>query len=57
MELNDDERDLLLAALFELTLTNAEDDENRDRCKALAAKLGGDTGAMFYGATFRKPRT
>jgi hypothetical protein len=31
-------------------LRYAEDDEQRERCKALAAKLGGDPDAMFFGA-------
>ena len=30
MELTDDERDLILAGLFELTITYVEDDEKRD---------------------------
>ncbi len=38
------------AGLFELTITYAEDDEKRERCKALAAKLGGDPGTMFFAA-------
>ena len=36
------ERDLILAGLFELTITY---DEKRERCKALARKLGGDPDA------------
>jgi hypothetical protein len=36
MDLTDNERDLILAGLFELTITYAEDDEKRERCKALA---------------------
>jgi hypothetical protein len=30
MDLTDDERDLILAGLFELTITYAEDDEKRE---------------------------
>ena len=50
MDLTYDERNLILAGLFELTITYAEDDEKRERCKALAAKLGGDPDAMFFQA-------
>jgi hypothetical protein len=50
MELTDDERDLILAGLFEMTNTYVEDDEKRERCKAVARKLGGDPSAMFFGA-------
>jgi hypothetical protein len=50
MDLTDNERDLLLAGLFELTITHAEDDEKRERCKALAEKLGGDADAVFFRA-------
>jgi hypothetical protein len=38
---------------FELTITHAEDDELRDRCKAIAAKLGRDPQAMWFGASGR----
>jgi hypothetical protein len=48
MDLTNDERDLILAGLSELTITYAEDDDKRECCKALAAKLGGDPDAMFY---------
>ena len=48
MDLTYDERDLILAGLFELRFTYADDDEQRQRCKALAAKLGGDPVAMFF---------
>jgi hypothetical protein len=44
------DRDLILAGLFELTITYAEDDEKRTECKALAAKLGGNPNEMFFGA-------
>jgi hypothetical protein len=33
-----------------VTITDVEDDDKRERCKALATKFGGDTDAMFYGA-------
>jgi hypothetical protein len=49
----DDERDVILHGLFELTITYAGDDEKRAQAKALAAKLGGDPGAMFLGAPDR----
>jgi hypothetical protein len=50
VELTDDERDLILRGLFELTINYVEDDELRDRAKAPASKLRGDPDAMFYGA-------
>jgi hypothetical protein len=50
MYLTENERDLILAGLFELTITHVEDDEKRQRCKSLASKLGGDPGPMFFGA-------
>ena len=50
MDLADDERDPILAGLFELTITYVEDDDLRWECKALVEKLGGDPDAMFYGA-------
>ena len=53
MELTDEELDLVLAGLFELTITYVEDDEKSERCKALARKLGGDPDAMFFGAQAR----
>jgi hypothetical protein len=43
MDLTDDERNLILVGLFELTITYVEDDEKRERCRALARKLGGDS--------------
>jgi hypothetical protein len=49
LDLTNDERDLILAGLFELTITYVEDDDKREQCKALAAKLGGDPDAMFFG--------
>ena len=49
MELTDSERDLILAGLFKLTETYVEDDEKRERRKALAVQLGGDAEAMFFG--------
>ena len=39
-----------LCRLFELTITYVEDDDKRERCKALDRKLGGDAEAMFFGA-------
>ena len=51
MDVTDEERDLILAGLFELTITYVEDGEKRERCKALARKLGGDPDAMFFGAS------
>ena len=50
MDFSNDERDLLLRGLFEITITYAEDDLLRLRAKALASKIGGDPDAIFYGA-------
>jgi hypothetical protein len=50
VHLNDREPAVILAGLFELTITYAEDDEKRTECKALAAKLGGNPNEMFFGA-------
>jgi hypothetical protein len=47
---NDAERDLLLAALFELWITHAEDTEKAAQIEALVVKLGGDPDAVFFGA-------
>jgi hypothetical protein len=48
VELTDDERELILAGLFELTITYVEDDERREQWKHLARKLGGNPDALFY---------
>jgi hypothetical protein len=49
MELSDEERDLLLAALFELWITHAENGKDA-QVEALVVKLGGDTNTAFFGA-------
>ena len=54
MELNHAERDLLLAALFELRLAHEENTEERARIEALVVKLGGDPDTGFFGA-YRHP--
>jgi len=48
LDLTNDERESILAGVFELTVTNVEDDEKRERCKALAVKLGGDATQIFF---------
>jgi hypothetical protein len=48
MVLTDEELHLLLAGLFELTVTHADDDDKREQAKRLARKLGGDPEAMFF---------
>jgi len=48
LDLTNDERDLILAGVFELTMTNVEDDATRERCNALAVKLGGDATQIFF---------
>jgi hypothetical protein len=45
------ERDMLLAALFELLITHAENDLKAARIKALVVKLGGDPDAVLFGAS------
>jgi hypothetical protein len=62
VEYTDEERDLRLAALFELKLTRSafDDDPERDlipivaitpeQIEALMVKLGGDPDAVFFGA-------
>ena len=50
LKLNDDERDLVLAGLFELSIARAEDEELGARVVALVERLGGDRYAVFFGA-------
>ncbi len=50
VELDDEERSLILSGLFELTFTRLEDDALRRNAAALAAKLGGEPDAVFFGA-------
>ena len=62
MELTGEERDLLLAALFELWITRSAFDEDPDRefipiakitsekIEALVVKLGGDPDTALFGA-------
>ena len=54
MDITQDERDLILAGLFELTISYVDDDVKREQCKELAEKLGGDVRAMFFA---RRPPT
>ena len=54
MDLTDDERGLILAGLFELTITYVEDDEKCERCKAVARKLGGNPDALFFEAAWTR---
>jgi len=49
MDLTDEERRLLLAGLFVLSITQrADNDEEREAIKALARKLGGDPQATYF---------
>jgi hypothetical protein len=49
MELTDDERKLLLAALYVLRITDAMDrQEKRQAIETLACRLGGDLDATFF---------
>ena len=47
-DITNDERDLILCGLFELTVARFDNDELCERCKALAGKLGGDPDALFF---------
>ncbi len=51
MDFTDDERDLILAGLVELTITYLDDINKVERCNELAARLGGDREALFFGAS------
>lgn len=47
---SDDERALILAGLFELHITRAEDKTMGGTIRELVHKLGGDTEAVFFSA-------
>jgi hypothetical protein len=49
-DLTDDERDLILAALFDLWIARAEDAGKRAEIDALVVKLGGDPDTAMFGA-------
>lgn len=51
MEFTVEERDVLLAALFELRITYAEDAELGERIEALVVKFDGDPDAVLFGAS------
>jgi hypothetical protein len=53
VELNDNERDLVLAGPFELRITHLEDDVLWADIATVAEKLGGGVGAMFFGSAVR----
>ena len=49
MDLTDEERDLLLAGLYVLRITDAMDGlEKREAIDTLARRLGGDTDVTFF---------
>ena len=49
MHLTHDERLLLLAGLFVLSITRvADDDDEREAIRVLARKLGGDPEATYF---------
>ena len=54
MRLAERDGDLILGGHFELTITYVEDDDLRARARAVAVKLIGDPGGMFYGAPERE---
>lgn len=45
------EHALILAGLFELGIARLDHNDLRAQLDALAARLGGDPGALFYGAS------
>jgi hypothetical protein len=55
MQLTDDERDLLLAGLFELTITTPRTTRGGNGAK-LGPRSWGRAQAMFFGAWQREPR-
>jgi hypothetical protein len=50
VELSAEERNLLLAALFELSIHHAENAGKVAQIEALARRLGGDSDTALYGA-------
>ena len=50
VELSDDERDLLLSALTELSRAHPEEDVKQELVKDLVLKLGGDPKAVLFDA-------
>jgi hypothetical protein len=50
MELSTEERDMLLAALFALRVSHAEDAQKAAQIEALVVKLGGDPDTALFGA-------
>jgi hypothetical protein len=50
VELTAEERNLLLAALFELSIHHAEDAGKVAQIEALARRLGGDPDTALFGA-------
>ena len=49
IDLTDDERRLLLAGLFVLSITQAAgNDQEREAIRALARRLGGDPDATYF---------
>ena len=44
------QRDMVLRALFELTMAFVDDEDLRFECTSLAAAFGGNPREMFYGA-------
>jgi hypothetical protein len=50
IDITSDERDLLLAALFELRIAHAEYALQAADIEALVVRVGGDPDAVFFGA-------
>jgi hypothetical protein len=50
VDLSAEERDLLLAGLFELRIAHADDVEQGAEIEALVVKLGGDPDTAMFGA-------
>ena len=56
MDLTDDERELIIAGLFELTITYLDDATKVERCTNLATRLGGGRAALLFGASLERRR-
>jgi hypothetical protein len=50
MDLNDADCTLILAGLYELCITRADDDLLLRRVRSLVIRLGGDPDAVFFNA-------
>jgi hypothetical protein len=51
LDVNPEDRDLLLAGLFELSIVRLENDDLVTRVRDLAERLGGDVESLYYGGS------